>query len=472
MTGSLYPVEMLRPPSAELGRLTLGSLSLVSVLTALAYLDSRRQLALDFGYEYGNIAAALADGRGFSDPHQLASGPTAWMPPLLSWLMALTFMVLGNKTFEAALALSLFKLVSLTWTMVLLALEARTRAPALVAWKLPLLFALGLAANSSWLASDLSDPWLGMLVCALLLRGLSQAWCDRVGSAVVALVSPALALAQIVLLCLRRQKARLLVLLLVAGGWCLRGGATVGLWAPIKSNGGFEFYQAHQLSPDGLLSSQTLLRHHPIQARSTLRSEFRDLGEAAFCRKYMNWSWDYLGQRPLDWAAKAGRRGVNAFLYVEDPNDVRLGRPVLEEDRWQLEESGLILSTSRGFYWLCLSWEETEMLEALAGRSLLDPERVLFSWKDARRRLRRDRSSWTCRLWGFVFAGLPSLALVAGFLRGFGRRPAFYQPALLYVVTLLPYVCISHYARYQLALLPLQCWLVWYAFCSGREEAG
>ena len=40
------------------------------------------------GAEYYNIGAAVVDGRGFSDPFVIPSGPTAWMPPLLVWLQA------------------------------------------------------------------------------------------------------------------------------------------------------------------------------------------------------------------------------------------------------------------------------------------------------------------------------------------------------------------------------------------------
>ncbi len=40
------------------------------------------------GAEYYNIGSAIADGRGFSDPFVVQSGPTAWMPPLLVWIQA------------------------------------------------------------------------------------------------------------------------------------------------------------------------------------------------------------------------------------------------------------------------------------------------------------------------------------------------------------------------------------------------
>ena len=36
-----------------------------------------------YGGEYGAVGAALAQGRGFSDPFSIGSGATAWVSPLL-----------------------------------------------------------------------------------------------------------------------------------------------------------------------------------------------------------------------------------------------------------------------------------------------------------------------------------------------------------------------------------------------------
>src|SRR5258705_2144982 len=48
-----------------------------------------------FGWEMGRIGAALASGRGFSDPFGPPTGPTAWEPPLYPHLIAGVFQVFG-----------------------------------------------------------------------------------------------------------------------------------------------------------------------------------------------------------------------------------------------------------------------------------------------------------------------------------------------------------------------------------------
>src|SRR5216684_4156786 len=41
-----------------------------------------------FGWEAGRIASSLAAGRGFCDPFQGATGPTAWVAPLYPVVLA------------------------------------------------------------------------------------------------------------------------------------------------------------------------------------------------------------------------------------------------------------------------------------------------------------------------------------------------------------------------------------------------
>ncbi len=48
------------------------------------------------GAEYNCIAEAIVNGRGFSDPFYVESGPTAWMPPALPYIQAGLYQLHGN----------------------------------------------------------------------------------------------------------------------------------------------------------------------------------------------------------------------------------------------------------------------------------------------------------------------------------------------------------------------------------------
>jgi len=58
-----------------------------------------------FGWEMGRIGAALASGRGFSDPFGPPTGPTAWEPPLYPCLIAGVFQVFGIYSKASAFVL-------------------------------------------------------------------------------------------------------------------------------------------------------------------------------------------------------------------------------------------------------------------------------------------------------------------------------------------------------------------------------
>src|SRR6201996_304775 len=57
---------------------------------------------LQFGWEMGRIARALATGFGYADPFTGHSGPTAWSPPLYPMLIAGVFKIFGVYTAASA----------------------------------------------------------------------------------------------------------------------------------------------------------------------------------------------------------------------------------------------------------------------------------------------------------------------------------------------------------------------------------
>ena len=55
-----------------------------------------------FGWEMGCIGKALAEGRGFSDPYCVPSGPSAWEPPVYPFLIGGVFKVFGIYSYASA----------------------------------------------------------------------------------------------------------------------------------------------------------------------------------------------------------------------------------------------------------------------------------------------------------------------------------------------------------------------------------
>jgi len=63
-----------------------------------------------FGGEYGKIAEALVNGKGYANPFGTESGSTAWMPPLYTFLLALIFWFFGPFTPASFWALLRFEI--------------------------------------------------------------------------------------------------------------------------------------------------------------------------------------------------------------------------------------------------------------------------------------------------------------------------------------------------------------------------
>jgi hypothetical protein len=77
-------------------------LRIVAILIGHTYRASLEDHQFKFGYEAGRIARSVALGRGYSSPFNGDSGPSAWLPPLFTLLMAAAFKVFGVYTKASA----------------------------------------------------------------------------------------------------------------------------------------------------------------------------------------------------------------------------------------------------------------------------------------------------------------------------------------------------------------------------------
>ncbi|HEV2288583.1 MAG TPA: glycosyltransferase family 39 protein [Candidatus Acidoferrales bacterium] len=67
--------------------------------------NSRHALSVvPFMFESGDIAVSLAQGRGFSSPFRVPTGPTAWMTPVYPLLLAGVFRIFGVYTYNSYVA--------------------------------------------------------------------------------------------------------------------------------------------------------------------------------------------------------------------------------------------------------------------------------------------------------------------------------------------------------------------------------
>jgi hypothetical protein len=296
------------------------------------------------GSEYFHIAKALVAGRGFADPFDRPTGPTAWMPPLLPAVLAgLLWLCGGDKGAVAFAVVFLQELVLVGTGALVVALVRRTCGrvgPGVAA----AVFILALVWHFRLAFQFTHDCWLVLLALNLLIAGL--AWGRPLGSAwraagwgafggLCALASPVVGFTWAVLSAVTawrgRVRARAGLALLVAGlvvaPWVGRNYLVFGRLIPVKSNLAFELYQSQCLQSDGVLEVSSI-RTHPDTGENDERQEYRDLGEVRFLERKWEQFGDAVRADPWSFADRVSQRAAAATLvYVPFERAAEAERP-------------------------------------------------------------------------------------------------------------------------------------------------
>lgn len=125
---------MLKAPPAQIGasRFLIGVclFAFLLRLTVMLATSSYRVVEDDtdhfgFGWEMGRVACSLAEGRGFTSPLPLPTGPTAIVGPAYPLLLALVFKIFGIYTTASAIAIRILQSVFASLTCLFIYLSGR-----------------------------------------------------------------------------------------------------------------------------------------------------------------------------------------------------------------------------------------------------------------------------------------------------------------------------------------------------------
>jgi hypothetical protein len=367
------------------------------------------------GAEYFNIARSLRAGEGFSHPFAEKTGPTAWMPPVLSMVLAALLWVCGDDRETVMVAVVVLQCLVLAGTgLLVLALTRRTTRHI---WLLAAaaLFILSIIMDFFLWFQFTHDSWLVLLALDLVVAGFC--WLAPVRTrargagwglfgGLCALISPVVGFAWASATVLQSARKRAWGPLIVAGAcsmiavtpWLVRNYLVFGVWIPVKSNLAYELFQSQIVEPKGLVHS-TDFDEHPFTGPGSERCAYREQGEIAFMKNRGLMFRQAVQADPADFAWRAGNRFLAATLWYEP-------------------------------FWT----SETELMPA-------------WVW------LRR------------VVHPFPALALLLLIATSFWR-PLSAQTWLvisLYIVYLLPFIAITYYDRYAVPLLAAKVLLVVWA---------
>jgi hypothetical protein len=290
-----------------------------------------RNMVDHLGAEYLSIARALCAGRGFADPFDRPTGPTAWMPPVLPCLLAAAWWATGGDLDAVTDVFVALHCAALVWTGAFVLYAWRRDRPRAGAWLPVGLLVLGMAADFRLAFQITHDHFLalsalnGLVLWAgwgrpLGTRARSVGW--GLFGGLAALAAPALGLVWAGLTVARgaRDKAAARVGLAALGAavalapWAARNYAAFGRLIPVKSNLNFELYQSHCMYRDGVLTTASFARH-PIRAGSEQAREYDELGEAAFMARKGEQFRAAVRADPGEFAARVGDRFVSVVLW-------------------------------------------------------------------------------------------------------------------------------------------------------------
>jgi hypothetical protein len=280
-------------------------------------------------------AAAMAQGHGFANQWGDATGPTAWMPPALPYLLAGLMWLTGSRD-VAVVTVNVFQYVTLFGTG-LLVLAAAGRTTTARSWLLaPLVvasvFSIAVASDFLYWFQRNWDHWTILFALDLLVLGVGwfEPLASKKGAALwggvgglAALINPITGFTWVLLSLTLAVKQRAwlglalaaLSAAVVMSPWVVRNYLVFGRFIPVKSNVAYELYQAQCLQKDAALSSTTFDRHHPYSGRRPEGADYRRLGEVAYMDKVSERFWTSVRADPFEFMDRAANRFLFATLW-------------------------------------------------------------------------------------------------------------------------------------------------------------
>jgi hypothetical protein len=291
-------------------------------------------LILHLGAENRNIGEALYRGEGFSNPFELKTGPTAWMPPVYPALISILFLIFGGSAIKVALTLVFLTAAVLIWMGRWLLDKGMSANGRKGAWQVLAIYLVVVFLNTFWLFQLLHDVWINAFALLVLFkniesvdsRGMSPrnvvGWGGVCG--LLPLINPInliiwFAFSTYFLIRKKPDSVRAFRPWVIAAAlfvlptclWTARNYTVFHEFIPIKSNLFFDAYQANYLSDSGLFDPQ-VARQHPYLTKAD--SLYAKLGESGFNDYYRAQFLSHLRSQPSIYLAKIFKRCLAIFF--------------------------------------------------------------------------------------------------------------------------------------------------------------
>ncbi len=269
-----------------------------------------------FGWEVGWVARSLASGHGFSSPYFPASGPTALIPPIHPFILAMLFRTFGVYSLTAGFLILTFNSICSALTSVAVYFSAQfslgDRAARAAAWMWALYpFAIYFSAGRVW---EYALTALLFTTCFCIAQRLPQwtGWPSWAGFGalygVTALCNPSVISVLPFLLGYAAWRSRktshafrnglvaLTALLLMLTPWTIRNYRVMHVLCPVRDNFWHEFYSGNNpemKSFDEPSYPSTHPPDNPVEMK-----KFLSLGEVKYMEDKHHIAVDWVRQHP------------------------------------------------------------------------------------------------------------------------------------------------------------------------------
>jgi 4-amino-4-deoxy-L-arabinose transferase-like glycosyltransferase len=287
-----------------------------------------------FGWEVGWVARSLALGHGFSSPFWVASGPTAMVPPLYTFLLAGIFRLFGIYTLTSGFIILTLNSLFSTLTCAAVYWSARHslggRAAKIAAWAWAVYpFAIYFSGDRVW---EYALTSLLFTTCFCLAQRLHSAerWPAWAGygalCGVTGLSNPATLSVFPFLLLLAMWKARrarwskaewgwlrngilaVAAALAVLAPWTIRNHRVLHVLCPVRDDYWINIYAGNYKNPS-FSDRPSHPAAHPPDNPEEMRP-FLALGEVNYLKLKRAMATDWIRKHPLDFARAVRHRAV------------------------------------------------------------------------------------------------------------------------------------------------------------------
>lgn len=291
---------------------------------------------MHLGGEYYSIARAITSGKGFSNPFQVDTGPTSWMPPLYPFFLSFLIKLLQNKLHIVCVVILLKNMVLIFSGVVIYEIAKRTLTK--IKAEYILLFYIVWLLTDFWSFFQFThDSWLLLLfICiifslAVFIRrnriNLKIAITWGVVGGLSVLTSPIVGLVWLIL-CLFtisvKKNVTMLILSLVLffsffSSWTIRNYLVFNKLVFIKSNLYFDAYFANYEKKDGIPDGLFFRSNHPAwNVKKDTNSLYRKLGEVKFLEMYKKKFLSEINKNPYPYMSNVKNR-LFAALFIYYP---------------------------------------------------------------------------------------------------------------------------------------------------------